>query len=193
LARSRVEKKGYSLLNETISTFFPEKKSVRLRVCTSAIGPGCQTFKTNCSYTEIKLMQPTTTLPSDIAAKNGPVESADLISASGPTSGAIQPVQILAVQTVGNARKTKTPVAKKHAADSLRLAPKGSHQPTTQLSLPAEGFVQLNRIIKPLGPIPIGKSTWWVRVKDGTYPKPDKRFGKRISTWDVKWVRTLIE
>jgi prophage regulatory protein len=56
---------------------------------------------------------------------------------------------------------------------------------------PMEGFVRLKSIIAPVGPIPIGKSTWWAGVKDGRYPKPVK-LGPRITAWRVEDIRSLM-
>jgi predicted DNA-binding transcriptional regulator AlpA len=58
-------------------------------------------------------------------------------------------------------------------------------------SLPQEGFVRLKSIIAPIGPIPVGKSTWWAGVKGGRYPKPVK-LGPRITAWRVEDIRDLI-
>ena len=41
-------------------------------------------------------------------------------------------------------------------------------------NLPQTGFVRLNAIIAPNGPIPVGRSTWWAGVKEGRFPKPVK-------------------
>ena len=59
-------------------------------------------------------------------------------------------------------------------------------------SFPKEGFVRLKSIIAPLGPIPVGKSTWWAGVKDGRYPQPVK-LGPRITAWFVKDIRALMD
>jgi prophage regulatory protein len=58
-------------------------------------------------------------------------------------------------------------------------------------SFPKEGFVRLKSIIAPLGPIPVGKSTWWSGVRDGRYPQPVK-LGPRITAWRVEDIRTLM-
>jgi prophage regulatory protein len=63
-----------------------------------------------------------------------------------------------------------------------------SHNPE---SLPKEGFVRLKSIIAPLGPIPVGKSTWWAGVKAGRYPQPVK-LGPRITAWRVEDIRALM-
>jgi predicted DNA-binding transcriptional regulator AlpA len=66
--------------------------------------------------------------------------------------------------------------------------------PTTTVSpsLPNEGFVRLISILSPLGPIPVGRSTWWAGVKSGRFPKPVK-LGPRTTAWKVEDIRTLIE
>lgn len=57
--------------------------------------------------------------------------------------------------------------------------------------LPITGFVRLQSIIKPHGPIPVGKSTWWAGVKDGRFPKPVK-LGPRITVWRAEDIRALV-
>jgi prophage regulatory protein len=66
--------------------------------------------------------------------------------------------------------------------------------------LPEEGYVRLPQIIgdpnsDPPIPavIPVSKSTFWLRVREGLYPKPSKKFGPRISAWDVRDIRALLE
>ncbi len=61
----------------------------------------------------------------------------------------------------------------------------------TFAELPVTGFVRLPSIIRPLGPIPVGKSTWWAGVKDGRFPKPVK-LGPRITVWRAEDIRALI-
>ncbi len=56
---------------------------------------------------------------------------------------------------------------------------------------PAEGFVRIQDIIAPKGPIPVGRSTWWAGVKDGRFPKPVK-LGPRITVWRAEDVRALV-
>src|SRR5688500_8031770 len=57
--------------------------------------------------------------------------------------------------------------------------------------LPKTGFVRLNSILAPKGPIPVGKSTWWAGVKAGTFPKPVK-LGPRVTAWRVEDIERLI-
>jgi prophage regulatory protein len=53
------------------------------------------------------------------------------------------------------------------------------------------GFVRLDSILSPKGPIPVSKSTWWVGVKSGRFPKPVK-LGPRITAWRVEDIRALM-
>jgi prophage regulatory protein len=57
------------------------------------------------------------------------------------------------------------------------------------LLLPETGFVRLSTILKI---IPVGKSTWWVGVKSGRFPKPVK-LGERITAWRVEEIKAIIE
>jgi predicted DNA-binding transcriptional regulator AlpA len=59
-------------------------------------------------------------------------------------------------------------------------------------NLPQTGFLRLNAILAPNGPIPVGRSTWWAGVKEGRYPKPIK-LGARITAWRVEDIRAFIE
>lgn len=58
--------------------------------------------------------------------------------------------------------------------------------------LPATGFMRLNCILAPKGPIPVSKSTWWLGVKLGRFPAPVK-LGPRITAWRAEDIRALIE
>lgn len=65
--------------------------------------------------------------------------------------------------------------------------------------LPTTGYVRLKQIIgdpkaePPMPPIiPIGKSSWWLGIRDGRYPKPVK-LGPRTTAWRVEDIRALIE
>jgi prophage regulatory protein len=58
--------------------------------------------------------------------------------------------------------------------------------------LPQIGFVRLDSIIAPGGPIPVGRSTWWAGVKTGRFPQPVK-LGPRTTAWKVADIRDLIE
>ncbi len=63
---------------------------------------------------------------------------------------------------------------------------------STPQQLPSTGFVRLSAILAPIGPIPVGRSTWWAGVKDGRFPKPVK-LGARITAWRVEDIRALIQ
>jgi len=54
------------------------------------------------------------------------------------------------------------------------------------------GFLRLSSILAPMGPIPVGRSTWWEGVKSGRFPKPVK-LGPRTTAWRVEDIRQLIE
>ena len=56
------------------------------------------------------------------------------------------------------------------------------------IRLPEEGFVRLATILEI---IPVGKSTWWSKVKSGEYPKPIK-LSARVTVWKIEDIRDLI-
>jgi prophage regulatory protein len=65
--------------------------------------------------------------------------------------------------------------------------------------LPETGFLRLRNIIgdptvePPIPPIvPVGKSSWWLGVKSGRFPKPVK-LGVRTTAWRVEDIRALVE
>jgi prophage regulatory protein len=60
---------------------------------------------------------------------------------------------------------------------------------SVSISLPETGFIRLPTV---LALIPVSKSTWWVGVKSGRFPKPVK-IGPRITAWRVEEIRGLIE
>jgi len=55
-------------------------------------------------------------------------------------------------------------------------------------NLPEIGYVRLPQILAVL---PMGKSTFWNRVKAGIYPKP-KKLGAKISVWRVEDIRAIL-
>lgn len=59
------------------------------------------------------------------------------------------------------------------------------------MKMPEEGFVRVNQIVKPHGPLPISRAHWLQGVKDGRYPKPVK-LSARITAWRVEDIRALI-
>jgi len=56
-------------------------------------------------------------------------------------------------------------------------------------ALPETGFMRLPQI---LGFIPVSKSTFWLRVKQGKFPKGIK-LSSQITAWKVEDIRQLIE
>jgi predicted DNA-binding transcriptional regulator AlpA len=54
------------------------------------------------------------------------------------------------------------------------------------------GYVRLADILAPVGPLPIGKSTWSAGVKAGRYPAAVK-LGPRITAWRVEDILALME
>lgn len=64
-------------------------------------------------------------------------------------------------------------------------------------SIPVTGYLRLPQIIgseKHNIPaiIPVSKSTWWLGVKTGRYPKPVK-LSARTTAWKVEDIKALIE
>jgi len=62
-------------------------------------------------------------------------------------------------------------------------------------TLPEEGFLRLRQIIgDESNPaiIPISRSSFLSKVKEGRFPKPVK-LGKRTTAWRISDIRALIE
>jgi len=53
------------------------------------------------------------------------------------------------------------------------------------------GLMRLSGILRPTGPPPISKSTWWKKVRAEPCPKPVK-LGPRITAWRAEDIHTLI-
>ena len=62
---------------------------------------------------------------------------------------------------------------------------------SNQVEFPRTGFVRLSSILAPKGPLPVSKSTWWLGVKQGRYPKPMK-LGPRVTVWKAEDIWSLI-
>ena len=63
------------------------------------------------------------------------------------------------------------------------------HKTTTQAAtLPEAGFVRLSTILQVF---PVGRSTFWAKVKTGEYPQPIK-LGANTTAWRVEEIRALI-
>jgi prophage regulatory protein len=58
-------------------------------------------------------------------------------------------------------------------------------------NLPETGFLRLHSVLAPAGPIPVSKSTWWLGVKTGRFPKAVK-LGPRITVWRAEDICALI-
>jgi prophage regulatory protein len=54
------------------------------------------------------------------------------------------------------------------------------------------GLRRLASIIKPGGPIPVSRSTWFAGVKSGRFPAPVK-LGPRITAWRDADIQQLVE
>ena len=67
-----------------------------------------------------------------------------------------------------------------------------SKSPTTKICLPETGFIRLENIVAPNGPIPVSKSTWLAGVKSKRFPQPVK-LGPKITAWRAEDIRALIE
>jgi prophage regulatory protein len=65
------------------------------------------------------------------------------------------------------------------------------HSAVSSDGLPSAGFIRLNGVIGPRGPIPVSRSTWWAGVRSGRFPKPVK-IGPRSSAWEVNAIRKLV-
>lgn len=55
--------------------------------------------------------------------------------------------------------------------------------------LPEEGFVRLPQVLEV---IPVSKSTWFRGIQSGRFPTPVK-LGARVSAWDVRDIRGLLD
>lgn len=66
-------------------------------------------------------------------------------------------------------------------------------------TLPSTGYLRLKQILgsKTSNPpipaiIPIGKTSWWLGIKEGKFPQPVK-LSPRITVWHVEDIRKLCE
>ncbi|MFG1298002.1 helix-turn-helix transcriptional regulator [Xanthobacter variabilis] len=55
-----------------------------------------------------------------------------------------------------------------------------------------EKLLRLSEIIRPHGPIPVARSTWWAGVKSGRFPRPVK-LGARAVAWRASDISQLVE
>jgi predicted DNA-binding transcriptional regulator AlpA len=68
---------------------------------------------------------------------------------------------------------------------------KGTSNTTTRGDMPRTGLVRLNQILAPAGPLPVSKSTFWAKVKDGTFPQ-SVRLG-RATAWRAEEIWALVD
>lgn len=54
------------------------------------------------------------------------------------------------------------------------------------------GFLRLSEIIRPKGPLPIGRSTWFAGVRSGRYPKGHK-LGPGITAWKAEEIEARLD
>lgn len=57
--------------------------------------------------------------------------------------------------------------------------------------LPPNGFIRLNAILGPNGPLPISRSSWFAGIKEGRFPKP-VALGPRTKAYRVEEIRALL-
>ncbi|OWV72254.1 transcriptional regulator [Rhizobium sp. R634] len=55
-----------------------------------------------------------------------------------------------------------------------------------------DSFLRLSSILSPIGPLPISRSSWWLKVRRGEFPQPIK-LGPRTTAWRGKDIIDLIE
>lgn len=58
--------------------------------------------------------------------------------------------------------------------------------------LPSTGYLRLRDIIKPHGPIPIGRSSWYQGIRAGRFPRP-VMLGPKLPAWRVADIQRLID
>lgn len=56
---------------------------------------------------------------------------------------------------------------------------------------PQTGFVRLNQIVGPDGPLPISKSGFWAGVKTGKFPQP-RKISPRVTVWRAEDINALL-
>lgn len=52
-------------------------------------------------------------------------------------------------------------------------------------------LLRLSEILRPKGPIPCSRSTWWAGVKSSRYPAPMK-LGPRLTVWRSEDIDKLL-
>lgn len=54
-----------------------------------------------------------------------------------------------------------------------------------------DNLLRIEEVLRPLGPIPLGRSTWWEGIRDGRFPRPVKL--GRVSAWRESDILALIQ
>ena len=65
----------------------------------------------------------------------------------------------------------------------------------TNDQLPPTGFLRENQILgskETPAIIPVSRTTWWMGIRKGIYPKPVK-ISARTTAWKVEDIRALVE
>ncbi|PVE54320.1 hypothetical protein DC415_08895 [Agrobacterium tumefaciens] len=68
---------------------------------------------------------------------------------------------------------------------------KKTHEDITYRAFPQVGFVRLNQIVGPDGPLPISKSGFWAGVKSGRFPQP-RKISPRVTVWRAEDIISLL-
>jgi predicted DNA-binding transcriptional regulator AlpA len=66
------------------------------------------------------------------------------------------------------------------------------NEQTLNTSIRPDCYLRLNAILSPDGPLPISRSSWWLKVRNGDFPQPIK-LGPRITVWRGRDILALIE
>lgn len=88
-------------------------------------------------------------------------------------------------QSAVRATASRASLALKPIATSLASKPVATLAPVI---LPEVGFARERTVLQVMS---LGRSTWWLGIKTGRYPKP-VRIGKRAIAWKVEDIRALI-
>lgn len=90
-------------------------------------------------------------------------------------------------------------------AAGVTSIPRPVAQPVIQKYIPGsvlsgEGLLRLKQILgdptasPPVCPIiPVSKSTWWLGVRTGRFPKPVKYLGANTTAWRARDIKALVE
>ncbi|CUX26459.1 Phage transcriptional regulator, AlpA (modular protein) [Agrobacterium fabrum str. J-07] len=73
----------------------------------------------------------------------------------------------------------------------IRFQEEKLHEGIVIHAFPQTGFVRLNQIVGPNGPLPISKSGFWAGVKNGKFPQPHK-ISPRVTVWKAEDIHDLL-